>query len=629
MRPPLLAGLGVLLAAASVAPAEKPAKWVELRSAHFHVVSNASPEKAQKVTGQLEEFRHLLGAMLPGLRLDPAVPTTVLLFKDKKSFLPYQPLTPRGEPANVDGFMQAGRQRMYLAVNLRGHDPMEIAFHEFIHLVVDLNYQHLPVWLNEGLAEFYERTQIRGAKFRLGDWHPGWWDLLRRADLIPLDVMLTVDRQSDYYNEEKKRELFYAQSWLLVHYLMVSDEGRQRPRFLRFVQLLRQAVPQETAFRRAFGTDFAGMQRELLDYLLRRRLMVFRGKMSKPAEVEPPEALPLSAAVAQAYLADLWLNAGRLAEAQQALQEMAGSGAAPPEVRERLGRIALAHNQAGEAEKHFQAALAERPDDTSLRYYTALALSTGRLATAAEAEQRYAAASQVIELLSPVVEETGRGFPDAYHLLVQARLAHDDPPADVIPLLERARQLMPQGHGFDILLADLYAREERWDDAEKVLQAVIARSFTDREREQAQMLLRRVRSARRFRVEEPDSPEPLSEVPDAAPPAPPAEPVETPPPALPPKVRYVEGILVKAECKDEDSALLIVKEDSQSKEAGKVLHLALRSRSRLIVLDPTGSGQQLRCGLLGLPVGINFVVVPQKPDPAGLVMTIEFFPRRR
>ncbi len=618
--------LGLVLATAQISPAAKPDEWVEARSPHFHVVSNAKPKRVQEVTRKLEEFRHLLHLMFPGMRLDSPVPTSVVLFKDTKSFRPYEPQTPEGKSLHWAGFMQPGPDRMYLAVNLGSPTPVETSFHEFKHLVLRLNFDRCPVWLDEGLAEFFERTSIVGADFKMGDWQPGWWDLLQRNKLIPIEVLVEADRRSEFFREEKKRDIFYAQSWLLVHYLMVADEGKRQAQFVRFIELLRQGVPQPEAFRKALGTDYADLHRQLRDYLQRSTLNLFQGKMAQRFEMEPAEVTAIPAALAQAYLSDLWLNSGRLDEAEKALQTLAQSGAAPPEVHYRLGRLALFRRELDTAEKHLREALRSRPDDISLRYYAAWVVSQNRLAGAVEPEERRVAATEVIELITPVVEAKS-DFPDAIHLLVQARLARDDPPAELIPLVERARQSGPRREDFGLLLAHLYLREQRWGDAERVLQAIINEPGSPN-REQALAWLSRVRDGRqgtmRWGTARGESSEP-------APARPAAAPVEPPPPAAPgspPEIRYVRGTLVNVACAGE-GAVVTLQEESRKGAPGKTLHLAVRSLQRVILIDPTESGKKLDCGPSGLPVSINYRVEPQGPSVAGVVMTIELYPPER
>ncbi|MFQ5696246.1 MAG: hypothetical protein ACE5HB_09675, partial [Terriglobia bacterium] len=198
--------LALLLVLAAGLQAKKKDNWVELRSSHFHIVTNAKPKKAEQVAHQLEEFRHLLGLFFPFLQLDPPAPARVLLFKNKKSFRPYQPLTPEGKPDKASGFMQPGRERMFLAVDLGTRHATQTAYHEYIHLLLRLNFADLPVWLNEGMAEFYEHTEIDGKDFKLGDWSPGWWRVLRQRGLLPVEAMANADHRSSYYNVPKRRQ---------------------------------------------------------------------------------------------------------------------------------------------------------------------------------------------------------------------------------------------------------------------------------------------------------------------------------------------------------------------------------------------------------------------------------------
>ena len=63
----------------------------------------------------------------------------------------------------------------------------------------------IPLWLNEGLAEFYQNTDILDKEVRLGQ--PNSDDILylRQSRLLPLTTLLKVDATSPYYHEEQER----------------------------------------------------------------------------------------------------------------------------------------------------------------------------------------------------------------------------------------------------------------------------------------------------------------------------------------------------------------------------------------------------------------------------------------
>lgn len=239
-------------------------------------------------------------------------------------------------------------------------------------------------------------------------------------------------------------------------------------------------------------------------------------------------------------------------------------------------------------------------------------------------------ADEMVELLTPVVAGSTE-FPEAIRLLVQARMMRNDPAAELIPVIEQARALEPQNREFDFLLAHLYEREQRWDDAEGVLQEAAARATTPEQLRRAEALLDNLRTRRSLmaaqRLE--PSPEPRSE-PEGFEPQPvrarqPVEPQPAAPPAAPPEVRYVRGTLVDVKCQD-DSAVVTVKLERKAGEPTRVLHLAVRSRAQLIVIDPTDSGQALGCGPAETTVAVNYRVEAAGEALAGVVMTLEFNP---
>jgi tetratricopeptide (TPR) repeat protein len=393
--------------------------WIEARSPHFHIVSNAGPERVRYLTEELETLHDLMNQTFLGAHANPGVPHLLILLKSREDLRAYAPLTTAGRPIDTDGLMQNGPDRMYLVVNAGAPDAVRHAFHEYTHLLVRQQFGFMPPWLDEGLAVYYQWAKLEGSRFTLGTHPPNQWNLMRHSAFIPFDVLLEAGLNSVYYKQAELRRRFYAESWLLVHYLIHAEQGRYKPRLEYFMRLLRDGVPQEEAFEQAFRTDYTGMQSRLERYRQEPAPAVVRRERSRSSERSSMEFAPLSSALAQVYLADLWLNDGRLEEARGLLREVTDSAAPPPEGLLRLGQIELERGRPLEAEEYFQAALALGPDDFNLRYYTARAISEGRGSGVPRSEGRLAAAQEVIELLTPVVAASGR-FPQAQLLLTQA-----------------------------------------------------------------------------------------------------------------------------------------------------------------------------------------------------------------
>src|SRR3989442_325921 len=55
---------------------------------------------------------------------------------------------------------------------------------------------------------------------------------------IPLKRLLAVQTGSPEYNEESKQGMFYAESWAMVHYLMLGAEGKRRNQFAQLLTSL-------------------------------------------------------------------------------------------------------------------------------------------------------------------------------------------------------------------------------------------------------------------------------------------------------------------------------------------------------------------------------------------------------
>jgi len=225
----------VLLTIPAPSAAQTRDSWRSVRTNNLFVIGNADPEKLRQVAVWLEVFHSAFGRLVSHNVLDASVPTTVVVFRDDASFVPFKPLY-QGRPANLAGFFQPGEDVNYIAMSLdsRLRDPFSVAFHEYVHLHMENNVPRAPAWLNEGLAEFYGHLQFNGSEALLGVPLP-YLNQLRSTELLPLATLLSIDHNSPHYNEQDKSGIFYGESWALVHYLMLSAPGRQ-DQFKRFLQ---------------------------------------------------------------------------------------------------------------------------------------------------------------------------------------------------------------------------------------------------------------------------------------------------------------------------------------------------------------------------------------------------------
>src|SRR5205807_6173558 len=135
-------------------------------------------------------------------------------------------------------------------------------------LLVDNTNGNVPVWFNEGLAEYYSSFDIEeDRKVHLGELIPYHLQTLREQKLLPLRTLFAVDHYSPEYNEGSKRGMFYAESWALVHYLILGNNGQRLAQLGKFLQLTSANVPLDEAVKQAFQMDVEGLQKELKSYI--------------------------------------------------------------------------------------------------------------------------------------------------------------------------------------------------------------------------------------------------------------------------------------------------------------------------------------------------------------------------
>ena len=263
-----------LLFVLSVGPLNSPVfakdTWLSVRSKNFLLVGNGNEKQIRQVAVRLEQFREVFAQLFPKAVHTTPTPTTVIVFKSDDSYRPFKP------NANVAGYFQSGPDVNYitLTTELRGEqDPFTVIFHEYTHLLINNTSPNVPLWFNEGLAEYYSTFSMKeDANVTLGNPISSHVYLLRENKLLPLRTLFKVDEKSPYYNERNKQSIFYAESWALMHYLILGKNGERVSQMANFLKLTSDNVPLEQAFQQAFSMSFEAMEKELREYIKHDRL---------------------------------------------------------------------------------------------------------------------------------------------------------------------------------------------------------------------------------------------------------------------------------------------------------------------------------------------------------------------
>jgi hypothetical protein len=258
------------------------AKWYELQTPDFRIVSATDEGRTLKIAQSIEVWQASASKVLPRADLHPHVPVTILLLP-RDMFSKYS-----GMPATVGGAARPGPGAAFIVVNADVWDhASSTVLHEISHLVLNQISTDvaLPVWYDEGFADFLSTIKPLGnGKARVGAVPPERLAvLLGMSPWMPIKDVLTMSRVNPHYVSERLGGQFYAESWLLIHYSVLANPLRGKQINL-YRDLLEKGVDVEHAFDAAFPNDNGALEKELMGY---RRSQYFQYANVGPVEVPP------------------------------------------------------------------------------------------------------------------------------------------------------------------------------------------------------------------------------------------------------------------------------------------------------------------------------------------------------
>jgi tetratricopeptide (TPR) repeat protein len=346
--------------------------WVEVKSPHFVVVSNAGDKEARRTALQFEQIRDVFREVMPYAKDHSGPVTTIFAVKDQQSLDELLPEMSTKGHARVAGFFEQGMNQFCIAIELdaKGPNPYATIYHEYYHSLTTPYLPHLPTWLAEGMADFYGHSTLDGNTARVGEPAPELLYQLRSETLLPLDMLFHVDRSSPYYNEENKVTMFYAESWALVHYLMNGDNQAHRRMLNAYLAALDAGDSEEDAAAKAFG-NLKTLQGNLQNYIDRDAFFVWRYPApSKIADSDLKERA-LSEADIDAYEGGFFALRARTDDATKVLDQAVKLDPKNARAYENLAITQFSSDQRMEALASATQAITLDPGSLSARYLRA------------------------------------------------------------------------------------------------------------------------------------------------------------------------------------------------------------------------------------------------------------------
>jgi tetratricopeptide (TPR) repeat protein len=403
----VLAFLALLPSALLSAP-----RWVKLQSPHFELFTGAETKEACRLLVQLENARtyfiRSMGAPLP------AAPLRVVSFGSDEEFDSFR------SSAFAAGLYVGTPGGDYIVLKHATAAYLPMAIHEYSHHVMRYSGVRAPLWWQEGVAEVFSTINFMSDRVEVGAVPSGRYNSLKGQEWIKISTLLGIDRLSAPMQDRRHAELVYAESWALVHMLLLSDEyGNRRDGLMKRIAAGAGAV--ET-FRDLYGKTPDQVQADLESYVKQNQF----GLIHSPVEVESPApALHATEATAfelQLALANISLGVNRREQAVRILTSLSRQYPDRWEVDEALAYLS------------WYAA-----DRDGARSYFGRAVEKGM--ANAKAYVHYAG------------------------LLGEVRAAN----STLIPLVTKALELEPENHQASLKLASLYLRDRRYQEVISVV----------------------------------------------------------------------------------------------------------------------------------------------------------------
>src|SRR5712671_3362279 len=443
-------------------------QWVEVDSSHFSVATDGGEKRAREVAQRFEQMRTAFGVLFKKLTVNTA-PLQIIAFRNAKEMRQFAPLY-GGKPIEVAGFFlgNGGRggpgsneERQYIALDLSQEDSWGTVFHEYAHLLINSNFPPSPVWFDEGFAEYCSSLKMDKKEIALGLVKPELPELLMQNRWLKLVDLFSVSHDSKIYNRDDRRSVFYAQSWITVHFFMSKNMMKQVSTYVRMTEDQHVAVPE--AIRRSFGMEPEALEKMIENY--------FRGGATHFTAPIPPglpavqfTSRPLNDLEIKSVLADLDYHsrdyrARGITEFQEILAKQPENAVA----NRGLGYEAMQKNDWDKASEHFKRAAAQDVKDPQVHYLLALMMSRKGMSSG-NSENLDGIRKELTAAIS-----LEPNYPDAYNLLGMT-FSYGGEKQEAIDALQKAVALSPRNPWYAGNLANAYLQTQDLDHALPLLQ---------------------------------------------------------------------------------------------------------------------------------------------------------------
>lgn len=238
--------------------------WLRAESENFIVYSRGRERPLREAVQRLEHFNDLLHEITGAARPETPVKLTIHLLRNHYDLLTVWPTAGQ----SILGFYtyQPESVSAFAIYNDSGWEGVaqQTLFHEYTHhFMMQYFRTAYPSWYVEGFAEYLSTVEFTRGRTMVGK--PSFMREaslvgLARMPLLPMQTMLGAMPEG-----QEERAQFYAQSWLMTHYMFSTPE-RQRA-FNAYMRAIGSGGESVQSFETAFGVSLDEFRRQLGQYM--------------------------------------------------------------------------------------------------------------------------------------------------------------------------------------------------------------------------------------------------------------------------------------------------------------------------------------------------------------------------
>jgi hypothetical protein len=237
--------------------------WIRVNSSHFSVVTDAEEKKGQDMAIRFEQMRSVFGLLLARSRINMSEPVDIIALRSDEEYSKVVPT--RQGPAIASGFFLPGQDRNYFVLNLSKEDSWRAISRDFAAVFLNYNYPPTQTWFDEGFAEYFSSLRLDARQAQIGADPESFTELLNAQEWLTIPDLFTKHLESPAGKENSRHTLFYAESWIVMHYLLNQNKLSETGTYFDLVE--NQGLPADQAIQKAYGVSATQFEQAVKDYL--------------------------------------------------------------------------------------------------------------------------------------------------------------------------------------------------------------------------------------------------------------------------------------------------------------------------------------------------------------------------